>query len=42
MRDTFAMFLYDCLHSQPQQLSTYALTLFKYKTTVNDKDVHVG
>ncbi|ELU12706.1 hypothetical protein CAPTEDRAFT_179181 [Capitella teleta] len=26
---------------QPQQLSTYALTLFKYKTTLGDQDVHV-
>lgn len=26
---------------QPQQLSTYALTLFKYKTNINDKEVHV-
>ena len=28
--------------SQPQQLSTYALTLFKYKTEINDQVVHVG
>ena len=28
--------------SQPQQLSTYALTLFKYKTKVNDQDIQVG
>ncbi|XP_031574440.1 rab-like protein 2A [Actinia tenebrosa] len=26
---------------KPQQLSTYALTLFQYKTKVNDKDVNV-
>ncbi|XP_028408288.1 rab-like protein 2A [Dendronephthya gigantea] len=26
---------------QPQQLSTYALTLFQYRTKVNDKDVRV-
>ena len=28
--------------SQPQQLSTYALTLFKYKTEINNQVVHVG
>jgi len=28
--------------SQPQQLSTYALTLFKHKTQVGDQEVHVG
>ena len=28
--------------SQPQQRSTYALTLFKYKTKVNDQDIQVG
>ncbi|KAI0228975.1 Rab-like protein 2A [Lamellibrachia satsuma] len=26
---------------QPQQLSTYALTLFKYKTQVGEQEVHV-
>jgi len=26
---------------QPQQLSTYALTLFKYSTKLNDKQIHV-
>jgi len=28
--------------SQPQQLSTYALTLFKHKTEINNQVVHVG
>ena len=28
--------------SKPQQLSTYALTLFQYRTHVEDKDVRVG
>lgn len=29
-------------HSKPQQLSTYALTLFQYKTRVDGIDVRVG
>lgn len=30
------------IHSKPQQLSTYALTLFQYKTCVDGTDVRVG
>lgn len=28
--------------SRPQQLSTYALTLYKYTTTINGKTILVG
>jgi len=38
------MLMWICINtiSQPQQLSTYALTLFKYKTEINNQVVHVG
>lgn len=35
------MFL-NCLSSRAQQLSTYALTLYKHTATVGDKTVSVG
>ena len=42
----FFFFLYKIeilnLCSKPQQLSTYALTLFNYKTEVNGQKVLVG
>lgn len=36
------LMLLDNLCSKPQQLSTYALTLFKYHTNIAGQDVVVG
>jgi hypothetical protein len=44
IHDLGVFFTLACLvcHSQPHQLSTYALTLFRHETTVDGKHVVVG
>jgi hypothetical protein len=36
------LFCLNLTFSKPQQLSTYALTLFNYQTEVNEEKVSVG
>lgn len=42
IQDTCTCSFLNKIHSKPQQLSTYALTLFQYKTRVDGTDVRVG